>query len=132
MGSMLILLGAIVAILSIDRETLFFVFKVAPPVPGGKLFAAPAEQAYMALGFLIGMAAGPLQAASRTLLIRLAPPDRITQHFGLFALSGKVTSFMAPLVVSIVTAVTMSQKAGMAVLVVFFAAGLLLLSRVRA
>jgi UMF1 family MFS transporter len=132
MGSMFILLSAIIVILSIDRDTLFFVVKVAPPIPGGKLFAAPAEQAYMALGFLIGMAAGPLQAASRTLLIRLAPADRITQHFGLFALSGKVTSFMAPLAVSIVTAVTASQKAGMAVLVVFFAAGLALLSRVRA
>ena len=85
----------------------------------------------MVLGFLIGIAAGPLQAASRTLLIRLAPEDRITQYFGLFALSGKVTSFMAPLVVSIVTAVTASQKAGMAVLVVFFTAGLILLTRVK-
>jgi UMF1 family MFS transporter len=131
-GSLFILLASSFTILSIDRDTLFFVFKVAPPVPGGGLFAAPAEQAYLALGVLIGMAAGPLQAASRTLLIRLAPPDRITQHFGLFALSGKVTSFMAPLVVSIVTAVTMSQKAGMAVLVVFFSAGLVLLARVRA
>lgn len=131
-GSMLLLLTAIIAILSIDRDTLFFVFKVAPPVPGGGMFAAPAEQAYLALGFLIGMAAGPLQAASRTLLIRLAPADRITQYFGLFALSGKVTSFMAPLAVSIVTAVTDSQKAGMAALVVFFSAGLILLSRVRA
>ncbi|MES2752816.1 MAG: MFS transporter [Pseudomonadota bacterium] len=131
-GSLFILLASSFTILSIDRDTLFFVFKVAPPVPGGGLFAAPTEQAYLALGVLIGMAAGPLQAASRTLLIRLAPPDRITQHFGLFALSGKVTSFMAPLVVSIVTAVTMSQKAGMAVLVVFFSAGLVLLARVRA
>ncbi|WP_424628852.1 MFS transporter [Bradyrhizobium sp. SYSU BS000235] len=131
-GSMLILLCAIIAILSIDRDTLFFVIKVAPPVPGGGMFAAPAEKAYLALGVLIGMAAGPLQAASRTLLIRLAPPDRITQYFGLFALSGKVTSFMAPLAVSIVTAVTASQKAGMAALVVFFSAGLILLSRVRA
>jgi UMF1 family MFS transporter len=130
-GSMTILLLACAAILSIDRDTLFFVVKVTPPVPG-KLFGAPAEQVYLVLGFMIGMAAGPMQAASRTLLIRLAPPDRITQYFGLFALSGKVTSFMAPLVVSIVTAVTASQKAGMAVLVVFFAAGLLLLSRVRA
>ena len=77
------------------------------------------------------MAAGPLQAASRTLLIRLAPKDRITQYFGLFALSGKVTSFMAPLVVSIVTAVTASQKAGMAALVVFFSAGLILLAQVK-
>ncbi|MEH2511406.1 UMF1 family MFS transporter [Nitrobacteraceae bacterium AZCC 1564] len=131
-GSMLILLSAIIVILSIDRDTLFFVVKVPPPVPGGGLFAAPAEKAYLALGVLIGMAAGPLQAASRTLLIRLAPADRITQYFGLFALSGKVTSFLAPLAVSIVTAVTASQKAGMAALVVFFSVGLILLSRVRA
>ena len=130
-GSMLLLLLSIAAILSIDRDRLFFIFPVTPPVPGGKLFSAPAEQAYMVLGFLIGIAAGPLQAASRTLLIRLAPEDRITQYFGLFALSGKVTSFMAPLVVSIVTAVTASQKAGMAVLVVFFTAGLILLTRVK-
>jgi UMF1 family MFS transporter len=130
-GSMTILLLACVAILSISRDTVLFVVKVPPPVPG-RLFAAPAEQLYLALGFLIGMAAGPMQAASRTLLIRLAPKDRITQFFGLFALSGKVTSFIAPLAVSIVTAVTASQKAGMAVLVLFFAAGLALLSRVRA
>ena len=130
-GSMLILLAAIGAILSIDRDTLFFVIKVAPPAPGGGLFAAPAEKAYLVLGFLIGMAAGPLQAASRTLLIRLAPKDRITQYFGLFALSGKVTSFMAPLAVSVVTGLMASQKAGMAVLIVFFLAGLALLSRVQ-
>ncbi len=131
-GSILVLIGAIAVILSIDRDTLFFVVPVTPPQPGGKLFAAPAEQAYLVLGALIGMAAGPLQAASRTLLIRLAPAERITQYFGLFALSGKVTSFLAPLAVSIVTAATMSQKAGMAVLVAFFSAGLLLLARVRA
>ncbi len=130
-SSMLLLLLSIAAILSIDRDRLFFMFPVAPPVPGGKLFAAPAEQAYTVLGFLIGVAAGPLQAASRTLLIRLAPEERITQFFGLFALSGKVTSFMAPLAVSIVTAMTASQKSGMAVLVVFFTAGLILLMRVE-
>ena len=77
------------------------------------------------------MAGGPLQAASRTLLIRMAPRDRITQYFGLFALTGKITSFVGPLLIGIVTAVTMSQKAGMAVLVLFFAAGLALLARVR-
>jgi UMF1 family MFS transporter len=129
-GSMLILLLSIVAILLVDRDRVFFI-KVAPPLPGGGLFAAPAEQAYLALGCLIGMAGGPLQAASRTLLIRMAPKDRIAQYFGLFALTGKVTSFVGPLLVGIVTAVTASQKAGMATLVVFFLAGLALLSRVR-
>jgi UMF1 family MFS transporter len=129
-ASMVVLLSAIVAILLVDKDSILFV-KVAPPAPGGGLFAAPAEKAYLILGCLIGGAGGPLQAASRTLLIRMAPKDRIAQFFGLFALTGKVTSFVGPLLVGLVTALTASQKAGMAVLVLFFLAGLLLLSRVR-
>lgn len=129
-GSLLILLSSIAAILLISRDSIFFI-PVTPPIPNGPLFAAPAEKVYLALGGLIGFAAGPLQAASRTMLIRLAPKDRITQYFGLFALTGKVTSFMGPLLVGAITAITMNQKAGMAVLVLFFVAGLFLLSRVE-
>ncbi len=61
----------------------------------------------------------------------MAPKDRIAQYFGLFALTGKVTSFVGPLLIGVITAVTESQKAGMAVLVVFFVAGLVLLARVK-
>ncbi len=129
-GSMLILLVSIVAILLVEKDSIFFI-KVAPPEPGGALFSGAAERAYLVLGCLIGAAGGPLQAASRTLLIRLAPKDRIAQYFGLFALTGKVTSFSGPLLIGIVTAITASQKAGMATLVIFFVAGLALLARVR-
>jgi UMF1 family MFS transporter len=129
-GSMLILLLAVVAILLVDKDSILFV-RVAPPVPGGALFGAAAERAYLVLGCLIGAAGGPLQAASRTLLIRMAPKDRIAQYFGLFALTGKVTSFVGPLLIGAITAITASQKAGMAVLVLFFVAGLGLLARVR-
>jgi UMF1 family MFS transporter len=128
-GSMLILLCSIVAILLVDKDQILFV-KVAPPEPDGALFSGAAERAYLVLGCLIGAAGGPLQAASRTLLIRLAPQDRIAQYFGLFALTGKVTSFVGPLLIGVITAVTESQKAGMAVLVLFFVAGLALLARV--
>ena len=129
-GSLLILLFALSAILLVDKDSVLFV-KVAPPVPDGPLFAGAAERAYLVLGCLIGAAGGPLQAASRSLLIRLAPKDRIAQYFGLFALTGKVTSFIGPLLIGTITAVTASQKAGMALLVVFFVAGLALLTRVR-
>jgi UMF1 family MFS transporter len=129
-GSMLLLLFAIMAILLVDKDRILFI-KVTPPVPGGALFAASAERAYLLLGCLIGAAGGPLQAASRTLLIRLAPQDRIAQYFGLFALTGKVTSFVGPLLIGAITAITASQKAGMAVLVLFFVGGLALLARVR-
>ena len=129
-GSLLILLFALAAILLVDKDSILFV-KVAPPAPGGALFSGAAERAYLVLGCLIGAAGGPLQAASRSMLIRLAPKDRIAQYFGLFALTGKVTSFIGPLLIGAITAVTASQKAGMALLVVFFVAGLALLTRVR-
>src|SRR5438034_1716178 len=88
-GSLVILLSSIVAILLVDKDSILFV-KVAAPVPDGALFSGAAERAYLVLGCLIGAAGGPLQAASRTLLIRLAPQDRMAQHFGLFALTGKI------------------------------------------
>jgi UMF1 family MFS transporter len=129
-GSMLMLLASIVAILLVNKDSILFV-AVAPPAPGGALFASSAERVYLLLGCLIGAAGGPLQAASRTLLIRMAPKDRIAQYFGLFALTGKLTSFIGPLLIGLITAITASQKAGMAVLVLFFVAGLALLARVR-
>ncbi len=92
-GSMCMLLFAVVAILLVEKDSILF-FKVTPPVPGGALFASAAERAYLVLGCLIGAAGAPLQAASRSLLIRIAPKDRIAQYFGLFALTGKVTSFI--------------------------------------
>jgi MFS transporter, UMF1 family len=129
-GAMLLLLLATVAILLVDKDSVLFI-KVTPPVPGGALFASAAERAYLVLGCLIGAAGAPLQAASRSFLIRIAPKDRVAQYFGLFALTGKVTSFIGPLLIGLITAATESQKAGMAVLVLFFLAGLVLLARVK-
>jgi MFS transporter, UMF1 family len=129
-GSIAILLFSIVAILLVDRSHVLFV-EVQPPAPGGALFSSAAERAYIALGCLIGAAGGPLQAASRTFLIRMAPKDRVAQYFGLLSLTGKVTSFIGPLLIGVVTAATASQKAGMAMLILFFLAGLALLTRVR-
>ncbi len=122
--AILILVG--LSILAIGRDHIGFM-PVAPAQPGDGLYASAPERAYVVLGLMIGIAAGPVQAASRTLLARLAPGDRITQYFGLLALSGKVTSFLGPLLVGAVTAATASQKSGMAVLIVFFVAGALLL-----
>ena len=129
-GSMTILLISIIAILAVSKDSILFI-PISPPVPGGALFSSSAERAYLVLGCMIGAAGAPLQAASRSLLIRMAPKDRIAQYFGLFALTGKVTSFIGPLLIGIVTAATGSQKAGMATLVLFFATGLVLLARVE-
>lgn len=131
LGSLVGLIVSVAAFLSIGRDHVFFVVPVDPPLAGAGLFASAGEKLYVAVGLVIGFVVGPAQAASRTLLVRLAPPDRVTQYFGLLALSGKVTSFMGPLSVAVVTTAFASQKAGMAVLLVFFATGAAILSPVR-
>jgi len=129
--SLVILILAALVILTIDRDRIAFI-PVPPPVAGQGLFAAAAERAYVGVGILIGLVVGPLQAASRTLLVRIAPADRLTQFFGLYALSARITSFVAPFLVAVITDATQSQKAGMAVLIAFFAGGAALLATVDA
>ncbi|MBL4759091.1 MAG: MFS transporter, partial [Rhizobiales bacterium] len=130
--SLVILALGSLGILSIDKDTIFFIIPVAHEAgAGGGAFSTLPEQVYLALGAVIGFAAGPVQAASRTLLIRVAPPEKLTQFFGLFALTGKVTSFIGPTLVGIVTAVSGSQRIGISILLVFFAIGFVGLFGVR-
>ncbi|MGX5733898.1 MFS transporter [Bosea thiooxidans] len=131
LGSIACLLFACLGILSLGADHVLFVIPAAPAVPGDGLFASVPERVYLGLGLLIGLVAGPLQAASRSLMARLAPPGRIGEFFGLFALSGKVTSFMGPTLVALATSVFASQRAGLAVLIVFFLAGAALLAGVK-
>lgn len=129
-GSLLILIFCGIGLVSVDKDTIFFAIDTSAKTGKG-LFSSPPEIVFLALGGLLGAAAGPLQAASRTLLVHLAPTGEVTQYFGLFALSGKITSFLAPLGVGLVTAATGSQAAGISVILAFFTVGLVLLSRVE-
>ncbi|MBD3846148.1 MFS transporter [Bosea sp. SSUT16] len=131
LGSIACLLFACLGILSLSADHILFVIPAAPAVPGDGLYASVPERVYLGLGLLIGLVAGPMQAASRSLLARLAPEGRIGEFFGLFALSGKVTSFMGPTLVALATSVFASQRAGLAVLIVFFLAGGALLAGVN-
>lgn len=87
--------------------------------------------AFYIVGAVIGAAGGALQSSSRSMMVRQADPARITEAFGLYALAGKATSFVAPLSIGIVTAATGSQQLGVIPLLVLFAIGLLLLIWVK-
>lgn len=101
-------------------------------VPSTLILLVRQEALFWALGLMIGVFVGPVQAASRSYLARTAPAAMRTELFGLFAFSGKATSFLGPLLVSTLTAATGSQRLGMAVIVALFAVGLLLMLAVPA
>jgi UMF1 family MFS transporter len=130
LGSLALLVLVCLGILSLGREHVLFVVPAAPPMPGDGLYASLPERAFVFLGLVIGAVAGPVQAGSRSLLARIAPPRDAGRYFGLLALSGKVTSFLAPLSVALATDLSGTQAAGLAVLVAFFMGGAVLLAPV--
>lgn len=82
-------------------------------------------------GALIGAAGGALQSSSRTMMTFQANPKRMTEAFGLYALSGKATSFLAPALIAIVSDITESQRLGILPVVGLFVLGLVLLIWVK-
>ena len=125
------LIVAAIGVVSIDRTHILFVIPVEWPEEAAGLFSRPAERAYLIFAIVMGLFAGPAQAASRTLMTRLVSEERITAYFGLYALSGKATAFLAPLAIALATAASGQQRAGLAVVVVFLSVGFLLLLGVR-
>ncbi len=95
------------------------------------LFAARSVELFWVFGGIMGLFCGPVQASSRALLGQLAPEALRTQMFGLYALSGRATAFVGPLLVGWVTALSGSQRIGMASLLVLFAVGFGVLLSVR-
>ncbi|MBT3886571.1 MAG: MFS transporter, partial [Rhodospirillaceae bacterium] len=87
------------------------------------VLSAETTLAFLIWGSALGIFVGPVQAASRSMMAHLAPQGLETEMFGLFAFSGKATAFIGPLVFAAVTALTASQRWGMATILVFFAAG---------
>ena len=89
---------------------------------------AQTQAGFWTAAVLVGIFAGPNQAASRSLMARFAPPRHESEFFGFFAFSGKVTSFLGPLLLGVLSDVY-NQRVGIASLLIFFLIGGVLLWR---
>ena len=87
---------------------------------------------FMGCGMLIGGMGGILQASSRSLMVRHTDPETPTESFGLYGLSGRATSFIAPILIGIATTMTGSARLGVSPVIALFAIGLILLHWVNA
>lgn len=94
------------------------------PIPAGSGF--PDSVLYV-VGATVGGMGGVVYAASRSMMVRHTDPDRPTEAFGLFALSGKATAFLAPALITAATALTGSAAQGFIPLIFLFLIGLILL-----
>jgi len=114
-----VLIFVCVLIVGTSRETFF-------SAPLSETSTLP-DRLFMMCGALIGAAGGIIQATSRTMMVFQANEDRMTEAFGLYALSGRATSFLAPGLVGLFTTITQSQRLGIIPIIVLFLIGLVLL-----
>lgn len=92
-------------------------------LPGMVILLAHDVLMFWIFGLVLGVFIGPIQASSRSWLAHVAPRELRNQMFGLFALSGKVTSFIGPLLVAQATNLTGSQRWGFSTVIVLFLIG---------
>jgi UMF1 family MFS transporter len=128
-ASLAVLLLATLGIVSTGPGFTAFGLIPLPTEDSGRLFGTAAEKTYILYGLFVGIAFGPVQASSRSYLARSVTPDEAGRYFGLYALSGRATSFLAPFLVATVTALAASPRLGMATILLFLAVGLWVLIR---
>ncbi|WP_112873154.1 MFS transporter [Paracoccus endophyticus] len=118
-----VLIAVCTLVVGMSRQSLFGL----PLDPGSRL----PDALFLACGVAIGGAGGALQSASRTMMVRHTTAARATEAFGLYALSGKATAFLAPLLIAVATDLSDSQRIGISPLIVMFLLALALLSWVN-
>lgn len=122
-GCIVVLLLVAISVVLISRDAVFGV-----PVDAASLLP---DIAFYVCGAAIGAAGGALQSASRNMMVRQADPARMTEAFGLYALAGKATTFIAPATIAITTDLTGNQRLGVSPLIGLFLIGLILLIWVK-
>jgi len=89
------------------------------------------KSAFFFLAAINGLFIGPVQSASRVVITSLLNKSNQGKGFGLFATSGKLTSFLGPLLVSTVTFLTNSQRIGFSAAIILLLAGLIILLNIK-
>ena len=89
------------------------------------------KSTFFLLAAVNGLFIGPVQSASRVVITSLLDKSNQGKGFGLFATSGKLTSFLGPLLVSTVTFITGSQRIGFSAAIILLLAGLIILLNIK-
>ncbi len=122
----------LIAMVSMSPNSLFF----APVEPGvaawdSPIFSTAPELAYLGFASLIAVSITAAYASSRSMMARLAPAGMEGEVFGLYALAGSATAWLAPALVAYFTTAYQSLRAGFSSIAILLLAGFLLLLLVK-
>jgi len=79
---------------------------------------------------LAGVATGGLFSVSRSMMALLSPKDREGEFFGFYAVAGRISAIIGPVVFGAVSSISGNQRLALGSLLIIMVAGLLVLRRV--
>ena len=118
-------------VLGMGHDRILFQAYSGPKLWDGPMFTTLPEIVFLGLGCFVAIAVTSAYASSRTLLTRVAPPEKMGVFFGLYVLSGSATMWLGPLLVETATRWGGTQAWGMAPVVGMLGVGLVILMFVR-
>jgi len=117
--AILTLIAVCTIIVGMNRDHLFMM-----TLPEGSSLP---DTIFYICGAAIGGAGGALYSASRSLMVRHTHPERPAEAFGLFALTGKATAFLAPALITLFTVISGNAQIGFIPVIILFLIGLIML-----
>jgi UMF1 family MFS transporter len=122
--------------LSMDQTTIFYFFEVAKFSPDVErftfgIFNSVSQVVYIFVVIGIATFFGPTQTASRALMVKISPPEKAAEFFGLYAFAGKSTSWLVPGLMSIILIFNNNLQNAMLVIMLFNILGIIMMRYVK-
>jgi UMF1 family MFS transporter len=120
---------SLTAMLGVAPDRILYLWAYDPaahaPLWNGPVFRQLPDLVFIGIGFINAIVITGQYASSRTLLTRLTPPEQTGAFFGVYALSGVATLWLAPTLVNLGTRLTHSQQGGFAMIIGLLIVGLI-------
>lgn len=117
--------------LSITPNAIFYGLIPGFQIWDGPVFNTLSDVVYLSSAAFIAITATASISSSRSLLVHLAPSNRVGEFFGLYAIAGTVTVWLGPLLVELFTDWSGDQRIGMSAIGLLFLLGLMVLTTVK-
>lgn len=104
---------------------------VAMIATGVVLLMAEGPMMFWVFGLILTFWVGPIQSAARTFMVRLTPPGREGEMFGLYLMVGRAVSFLTPALFGLFVWIFAGDRFGIIGIVLVLSAGLALVLAVK-
>jgi UMF1 family MFS transporter len=112
-------------------KPLLFVILIILSLTTGIMFFTESFLLFKIMAVTGSLVVGALYSVSRSLLVRISPAQHLAEIFSFYAISGRVTAFIGPVLASTMIFIFADQRRGMLIIPIFFLLSALLLCFVK-